>query len=68
VCWTWAAAPAWNWRISSGERPTPDGYYHLDIPFSLETQFRLLREAGFATVELLWQAGLSAVYVARKGG
>jgi tRNA (cmo5U34)-methyltransferase len=50
------------------ERATSDGYYHLDIPFSLETQFRLLREADFATVELLWQAGLSAVYVARKGG
>jgi hypothetical protein len=32
-----------------------DGDYYIDLPFSLETQQRLLHEAGFQDFELLWQ-------------
>lgn len=32
-----------------------DGDYHVDLPFSLETQKRLLLEAGFHNFKLLWQ-------------
>lgn len=32
-----------------------DGDYHIDLPFSLETQKTLLLEAGFHNFELLWQ-------------
>ena len=35
--------------------PAPDGYYRIDVPYSLETQRSLLLEAGFSDFELLWQ-------------
>lgn len=38
--------------------------YHIDIPFSVETQTRLLSEAGFAGVEVLWHEGEAAILVA----
>ena len=51
--------------------PAPDGTYHLDIPFSLETQKALLLEAGFTDFCLLWQKDPTlvwniAVYVVTK--
>ena len=39
------------------------GAYHVDIPLALETQRRLLIEAGFAGVEVIWHEGEAAVYV-----
>lgn len=42
--------------------PAADGYYHIDIPFSIETQRSLLLEAGFKDFELLWQKDGSAVW------
>ena len=44
----------------------PAGRYHLDIPFSLPTQQRLLRQAGFPTVDVVWQGEGAAVYEAVK--
>jgi tRNA (cmo5U34)-methyltransferase len=41
-----------------------NGSHHVDIPFSLDTQKRLLAEAGFSWVEVLWQQRETAVYVA----
>jgi tRNA (cmo5U34)-methyltransferase len=41
-----------------------DGDYHLDITLSLDTQVRLLTQAGFTHVEIIWQDGNSAVYLA----
>jgi len=35
--------------------PADDGYYHIDVPFSLETQRTLLLEAGFKDFEVLWR-------------
>jgi tRNA (cmo5U34)-methyltransferase len=40
------------------------GAYHIDIPLSWETQRRLLLEAGFDRVEVIWQEGEALVYVA----
>jgi tRNA (cmo5U34)-methyltransferase len=34
--------------------PAPDGWYHIDVPFSLETQRALLLEAGFRDFQLIW--------------
>jgi tRNA (cmo5U34)-methyltransferase len=42
--------------------PAPDGTYHLDIPFSLETQRTLLLEAGFRDFELIWQKDPTMVW------
>ena len=35
--------------------PARDGYYHIDIPFSLDSQKALLLYAGFKDFELVWQ-------------
>ncbi|MFL7810719.1 MAG: methyltransferase domain-containing protein, partial [Anaerolineae bacterium] len=43
-----------------------EGSHHIDIPFSLETQRRLLAEAGFGEMEVIWQEGEATVYVARE--
>jgi tRNA (cmo5U34)-methyltransferase len=32
-----------------------DGQYHIDIPFTIETQQALLLEAGFKDFQLVWQ-------------
>jgi tRNA (cmo5U34)-methyltransferase len=42
-----------------------DGSHHIDIPLSLETEKRLLTDAGFSTVEVIWRGPGSGVYVAR---
>ncbi len=42
-----------------------DGQYHIDIPFSEETQFRILKEAGFREVEVIFRTSRSNVIVAK---
>ena len=42
--------------------PAPDGTYHLDVPFSLETQKALLLEAGFKDFQLIWQKDPAEVW------
>ena len=42
--------------------PAPDGTYHLDVPFSLETQKSLLLEAGFKDFRLVWQKDPAEVW------
>lgn len=39
-----------------------EGFYHIDIPFSIDTQRTLLLKAGFRDFELLWQMDSSAVW------
>jgi tRNA (cmo5U34)-methyltransferase len=41
-----------------------EGAYHVDIPLSLDTQRALLLAAGFAEVEVVWEEGEAAVYMA----
>ncbi|ERI91990.1 methyltransferase domain protein [Clostridiales bacterium oral taxon 876 str. F0540] len=38
--------------------------YHIDIPFSIETQKRLLKEAGFTEFELVFKEGEHTIYFA----
>jgi tRNA (cmo5U34)-methyltransferase len=42
--------------------PAADGYYHIDIPFSIATQRSLLLEAGFGDFRLVWQRDRTAVW------
>ncbi len=42
------------------------GHYHIDLPFSLETQKKLFSLAGFSRVELIWKEGESGIFVAEK--
>ena len=39
--------------------------YHIDIPLAPEKQMALLRQAGFADVQLVWRQGWTAIIVAR---
>jgi tRNA (cmo5U34)-methyltransferase len=41
-----------------------EGNYHVDIPLTMEMQRELLLNAGFAKVEMIWEEGEAAVYVA----
>ena len=49
-------------RDAGSVPPAPDGTYHLDVPFSLETQKSLLLEAGFKDFRLIWQKDPTAVW------
>lgn len=42
------------------------GSYHIDIPFSVETQLMLFFATGFSESEVAWQGGEAAVFVGRK--
>ena len=39
-----------------------DGHYHIDVPFSIDTQRSLLLEACFNNFELIWQNDSTAVW------
>lgn len=40
--------------------------YHIDIPFSAETQRRLLGTAGFSRIDVIYEKGTGGIFVARK--
>ena len=40
--------------------------YHIDIPFSVKTQKRLFKEAGFNATEIIYEKGNGAILIARK--
>ena len=42
-----------------------DGQYHVDIPFSEETQIRALKDAGFKEVNIIFRTSKSNVVVAK---
>ncbi|MFZ5814610.1 MAG: class I SAM-dependent methyltransferase [Bacillota bacterium] len=47
--------------LLSQVEPGAGALYHVDIPFTLETQRRLLEQAGFSSVSVPWQEGDKAV-------
>jgi tRNA (cmo5U34)-methyltransferase len=42
------------------------GTYHVDIPFTVKKQLGLMSEAGFRSVEIIWQKHNAAVFVCCK--
>lgn len=42
--------------------PAEDGHYHIDLPFSIDTQRTLLLEAGFKNFELIWEKDSTDVW------
>ncbi len=52
------------YELCQSNQDIKDGTHHVDIPFSLDTQKRILTEAGFSGVEVLWLQGETAVYAA----
>jgi tRNA (cmo5U34)-methyltransferase len=56
-------------KEAAGLAQAQEGWYHIDIPFSIDTQRSLLLGAGFRDFEVLWQKDSSvswnvAVYAA----
>ena len=47
----------------NGDRET---LFHIDIPFTLEHEMRLLTEAGFSEVKAVWHKANTAIMTARK--
>lgn len=46
------------------ENGIPDGeFFHLDIPFTTENEIRMLREAGFRSVEIVCQTEKASVII-----
>ncbi len=56
---------AWYRRQIEAGSVSPDGMYHIDIPFSVATQKKVLLEAGFTRVEVLHEQEYAAVLSAR---
>ena len=46
----------------AGMPQAEDGHYHIDVPFSIDTQRSLLLEVGFKNFELVWQKDSTAVW------
>jgi len=51
---------AWYKRQLRANVVSPDNVYHIDIPFSITTQRKVLLEAGFSQVELLFETEYAA--------
>ncbi len=49
-------------QLVAGMPPARDGYYHIDVPFSIDTQRSLLLGVGFRNFELVWQRDSTAVW------
>jgi tRNA (cmo5U34)-methyltransferase len=53
-----------NDRIREVHGITDSGFYHIDIPLTMATEIRLLKEAGFTTVSVLLQQDYAGVILA----
>lgn len=51
--WEWYSQNYSAEAINEARKPK-DTLYHFDIPCTIETQFRLLRGAGFSKVDVIW--------------
>lgn len=54
-----------NKRIRS-ELGITDGFYHYDMPCTLENQMQMLYNVGFKSVEKMWQHENTAILLATK--
>lgn len=54
-----------NIRLRAGQGIT-GGYYHYDIPYTVENQTGMLINAGFSRVETVARYGIDVILVARK--
>lgn len=55
-----------NKRIRA-EQGIPDGeFYHYDTPCTIDHQIKLLSEAGFPSVKMIWRVGNTTIVIARN--
>ncbi|MBA4320511.1 MAG: class I SAM-dependent methyltransferase, partial [Flavobacterium sp.] len=43
-----------------------EGLYHLDIPFTTDTQIQLFKDAGFKSAKVFWQGFNASIILAYK--
>ena len=43
-----------------------NGSYHVDMPFSKETQLEFFEDAGFSGIETIWERERSVIFVAHE--
>jgi tRNA (cmo5U34)-methyltransferase len=43
-----------------------NGGRHIDIPFSITTEKKVMLEAGFSAFDVIWNEGSAAIYVSKK--
>ncbi len=55
-----------NLRIRAAQNIPADAFFHYDTPCTIENQKRMLLDAGFRTVELVFRKGGTAMLTARK--
>jgi tRNA (cmo5U34)-methyltransferase len=48
------------------EQGITEGFYHYDIPYTVENQIGMLKKAGFSSVEKIGRYGIDVILVARK--
>jgi len=53
-------------QISRLKKNGIEDYYHIDIPFSIKTQKKILKEANFHDIEMIFQNKDSSVIKAKK--
>jgi SAM-dependent methyltransferase len=55
-----------NLRIRAAQNIPADAFFHYDTPCTIENQKQMLLDAGFASVELVFRKGGTAMLVAKK--
>jgi tRNA (cmo5U34)-methyltransferase len=53
-------------RIKEENKIEDMKYYHVDIPFTVETQKRLFQEAGFVNFEIIFQEESASIFSNKK--
>ncbi len=54
-------------RIRAEQHLQDGKIYHIDIPYTVEHQVQMLKEAGFPKTEALWRMGNTTIVRAEKG-
>ena len=55
-----------NERIRKAQDIPADAFYHYDTPCTIDNQIRLLKAAGFSSVEKVFRVENTTILVARK--
>jgi tRNA (cmo5U34)-methyltransferase len=55
-----------QFRMQMNQEKINDGFFHIDIPFSIKTQKKLFTEVGYRNFDLIFKEKETAIYVGVK--